>query len=126
MEHRWGKRRPANVTVRFVTLPAISGWGRILDISSTGAFLATDVPLRRLSVLYLQPVDTPADKNADGRIAATVVRQSANGFGLEWCEFAAAWTPVYAALTSSLLDLSGGRQMTLLEPPTSPVRQHFS
>jgi hypothetical protein len=113
MEHRGDPRRPTDVAVRFVTRPSISGSGRILDISPTGAFLETRAPLRHLSLLYLQPFDMPTSAGAGGRIAATVVRSALNGYGLEWCEFGAAATAVYAALTVPFYDLAGGRQLAL-------------
>ncbi len=113
MEHRGGPRRPTEVAVRFVTRPSISGSGRILDISPTGAFLETRALLRHLSLIYLQPFDLPPSAGAGGRIAATVVRSAVNGYGLEWCEFGAAATAVYAALTAPFCELSGGRQLAL-------------
>ena len=54
MDNRSDLRRPTDVEVSFLARPSISGSGRILNISSTGAFLATAAPLGYLSLLYLQ------------------------------------------------------------------------
>ncbi len=98
MEHRWGRRRPTNVRVHFLTLPNAEGVGRVTNISSTGAYLETRVPLRKLSIVYLEVVDSGTREGAGDRLAATVVRTDARGAGLEWCEFAASMTGVYARL----------------------------
>jgi hypothetical protein len=87
MEHRWGERRPIDLGVRFVMMPQTVGAGRIVNISSTGAFMKTQTCLRLLSLLYLQPLATPEGETE--HIAATVVRRESTGVGLEWCEFGA-------------------------------------
>ncbi len=116
MEQHRGQRHPTDVTVRFFTRPATIGFGRVTNVSATGAFLETQFPLRLLSLVYLQPIDLlPAD-GASGRIAATVVRHSAIGVGLEWCEFGAEVTRVYARLAAGSNDLGEENQLPL--PPT--------
>ncbi len=55
MEHRWGRRQPINLMVRFFAMSGITGAGRLLNISSTGALLATTATLRPLSLVYLEP-----------------------------------------------------------------------
>jgi hypothetical protein len=85
MEHRWGERRPIDFKVRFVMMPATVGTGRIINISATGAFMKTQMTLRLLSLLYLQPMEFPETENK--HIRATVVRRDAMGVGLEWCEY---------------------------------------
>lgn len=82
MEHRWGERRPIDLAVRFSVRQGRAGTGRIINISSSGAFMETRVYLRLLSVLYLTPAE-----GEDRRIAATVVRYDPRGVGLEWSEF---------------------------------------
>jgi hypothetical protein len=113
MEHFRGQRRSTNVTVQFFTRPATIGVGRVLNVSSTGAFMETQRPLRLLSLLYLEPTDQlPAD-SPSGRIAAIVVRRSATGVGLEWCEFGAEATRVYARLATGSNDLADELQLPL-------------
>jgi hypothetical protein len=65
-------------------LPTISGAGRILNISCSGAWLETSVSLRLCSLLYLESLDDRAPPGA--RASASVVRRTAHGVGLEWCE----------------------------------------
>jgi hypothetical protein len=78
--------------------------GRLLNISSTGAFMATAARLRLLSLVYLEAAAAPFWEIQSRRIAASVVRQDANGVGLEWCEAAAETTNVVTRLNS----LAGG------------------
>jgi hypothetical protein len=120
MEHDRGNRRSTDVMVRFFTRPDTVGMGRVINVSATGAFMETQFLLPLLSLLYLRPIDLlPAD-NISGRIAATVVRCTATGVGLEWYEFAAEATSVYACLATGSNDLVDAHQLTL---PTMPDAQ---
>jgi hypothetical protein len=113
MDRQRGQRRSTNVTVRFFTRPATIGIGRVLNVSATGAFMETQLALRLLSLVYLEPTDQlPAD-GTNGRIAATVVRCCATGVGLEWCEFAAEATRVYARLATGSNDFADEQQLPL-------------
>jgi hypothetical protein len=60
------------------------GTGRILNISMTGAFMATRMPLRLLSVVYV--ASSCSRRVRTSGMAAFVVRHDAGGVGLEWCE----------------------------------------
>jgi hypothetical protein len=86
MDHRWGQRHPTDVEVQFVAKQGTTGTGRILNISLTGAYLKTRVPLRVHSLVYLEPAALSSGSDHGRRIAASVVRQDALGVGLEWCE----------------------------------------
>jgi hypothetical protein len=120
MEKHRGHRRSTDITVQFFTRPATTGIGRVLNVSATGAFMETQLPLRLLSVLYLEPT-APAGSTG-GRIAATVVRCGATGVGLEWCEFGAEATRVYARLITGLNDLE--HQLTLPAMPDALPLPH--
>ena len=104
MEHRWGRRQSTNLFVRFFASSGATGIGCVLNISSTGAFLATTARLRPLSLVYLEPAGATFWQIQSRRIAASVVREDASGVGLEWCEAAAETTNVVTRLTS----LAGG------------------
>ena len=100
------------------------GFGRVTNVSATGAFLETQFPLRLLSMLYLQPTDLlPAD-GASARIAATVVRHCAAGVGLEWCEFGAEATRVYARLAAGSNDPGDENQLPLPATPDALPLPH--
>ena len=79
------------------------GTGRVLNVSSTGAYLETRLPLRLHSLLYLEPASASLTGNRM-RIAASVVRRDALGVGLEWCEPAT----VTSNVNARVLILSGG------------------
>jgi hypothetical protein len=86
MEHRWGRRQSTDVTVEFLARSGKVGNGRVLNISSTGAYLQTAVSLPLNSLVYLEPTAPMPIVGNIRRIAASVVRQDARGVGLEWCE----------------------------------------
>jgi hypothetical protein len=86
MEHRWGHRKSTDVAVRFVALPATVGTGRVINVSMTGAFMETQVQLRLLSLVYLEPFIEVGDDEMMSRLVASVVRQTPLGVGLEWCD----------------------------------------
>ena len=86
MEHRWGSREATDVAVRFLVFPSQIGAGRVLNISVSGAFLETTLTLRRMSLVYLEPVVWSSSKGRAKRIVGSVVRADSTGVGLEWCE----------------------------------------
>jgi hypothetical protein len=86
MEHRWGRRESTDVTVQFLARSGKVGSGRVLNISSTGAYLQTAVSPPLNSLIYLEPTAPMPVVGNIRRIAASVVRQDAGGVGLEWCE----------------------------------------
>lgn len=98
MDHRWGRRQPTDVAVRFVAKAGMTGTGRVLNISSTGAYLETHVPLRLLSLVYLEPDTSVSGDDTRRCVAASVVRRDARGVGLEWCDFSIGATTLSARL----------------------------
>jgi hypothetical protein len=84
MEHRWGQRHDTNIPVYVFAGPATGGAGRLLNISCSGAWLETTAPLRLHAVVHLETLDGRVP--AGMRSSATVVRRTARGVGLEWCE----------------------------------------
>jgi len=119
MEHHRGQRHSTDVTVQFFTRPDTIGVGRVLNVSATGAFMETRLPLRPLALLYLEPtIPLPAVGTSE-RIAATVVRCTPTGVGLEWCEFAAEATRAYARLVTGSNDLADEHQLPLPAMPNA-------
>jgi hypothetical protein len=58
----------------------------VVNVSLTGAYLQTNVPLRLHSLVYLAPVLPDNLVQGSKRVAAIVVRHDAFGVGVEWCE----------------------------------------
>jgi hypothetical protein len=88
MEHRWGERRvldlPATLVARDGGLAA-QGWLR--NISVSGALVKSPLPVRLYSLVQVQIVlrDT---RGSSRRVSleGQVVRQTAEGFAVEWRE----------------------------------------
>ena len=82
MEHRWGIRHSTNRAVSFALPSGKLGEGRVLNISSTGAYLQTDVLLRVLTFIEVRVIGIFVPGGA--RFLACVVRRDQRGVGLEW------------------------------------------
>jgi hypothetical protein len=113
MEHRWGERLKIELPVRIWTSYGIVGAGRIVDVSVSGALVATALPIALFSPLY---VIFPAKRSEDGstessRFMAHVVRKAPTGLGIEWFDFA----------TEDLVALTGSRG-----PPAHWTSEHTS
>ena len=108
MDHRWGRRQATDLPVRFVAKAGTTGTGRVLNISLTGAYLETEVPLRLLSLVYLEPDVSGSGDGTRRCIAASVVRRDALGAGLEWCDFSTEATNLSARL-AVLTGSDGGK-----------------
>jgi hypothetical protein len=120
MEHRWGQRQATDVEVYFAANSGTAGTGRVLDVSLTGAYLETLVPLRLLSVIYLKLDATALTQGKEQCIAATVVRSDARGVGLEWCESTAEMAKGEARL--AILARDGVRSAGSGSPQERPLR----
>jgi len=81
MEHRWGHRFSVSIPVRLTLSSGVVVWGRIRDLSASGAFVESvySLPLSALVTLELRNCPVPV-------LSASVVRLDAEGVGLEWCE----------------------------------------
>ena len=85
MEHRWGQRFAVDMPVRLRCKSALAGFGQIIDISMSGAFIATGLR---------PPVFTNLEVNLSGLqsreshwLAGFVVREDDQGIGIEWSQF---------------------------------------
>jgi hypothetical protein len=127
MERHRGERHSTDVMVQFFTRPGTVGVGRVLNVSATGAFMETERPLRLLSLLYLEPTGPVPATSSAGRIAATVVRCTPTGVGLEWCEFGAEATSAYARLAAVSHDFDDAHQWPLpAVPEAAPLQRRGS
>ena len=113
MEHRWGERLKVSIQARlFVPGVQVSQSGCLMDMSASGAFISTGVKpqlLQRLEVEFRAPTRTGFEVIS---MPACVVRRTAIGVGVEWCE----------ALSVAIRDLIGAilipdRRLTQLAKP---------
>lgn len=88
MEHRWGERVAVSLSVELCYGSAAPVAGSLENVSASGAFVRTrgrrpprgpvEVTFAELGLAYGPAVQLPA----------FVVRETAAGVGIEWCEFA--------------------------------------
>ncbi len=81
MEHRWGKRHAIDLPVSFTLQSGRRGVGRVLNISTTGAYVQTEIPLRILTLIELF-IEGGVPRGA--RFRGCVMRRDQGGVGLEW------------------------------------------
>jgi hypothetical protein len=86
MDHRFGRRIPCHAPLRIAAASGESGRGRMRDVSISGAFIETTLPLRVHSRITLEVLRV--NGSAERPRAATVVRVDARGVGIEWLETA--------------------------------------
>jgi hypothetical protein len=96
MEHRWGCRLRVNHLTRIVDARGVRSIALVRDVSATGAFLETSAPLPGLSRLA---VHLSSSASVAQWVDAYAVRRTAEGIGVEWCEFAP--PPVALLMASS-------------------------
>jgi hypothetical protein len=87
MEHRWGMRRPCRARVCISAGAGIAGTGRLRNVSMSGAFLETALPLPLSSQVEVAVLRDDGSRHVV-EFTATVVRAEPGGVGLEWCETA--------------------------------------
>ncbi len=86
MEHRCVRRYEVEIPVYARAFPgAVSSVGCLLNVSETGGFLLTTLPVQLDTDVSLQVIDGELCRRLEGR----VVRRGFAGFGIEWREPAA-------------------------------------
>jgi hypothetical protein len=88
MEHRWGNRHEISRPVRLWTRGGIVARGRICNVSISGAFVVSPLPVSLFSYVQVQFTAMLNGKRTATAVEGQVVRKDATGFGVEWCEFA--------------------------------------
>jgi len=88
MEHRWGHRREVSRAVQLETRGGVIARGRITDVSISGAFLSTHLPISLYSYVQVQFAAMLHGKRTKLSVEGQVVRKESTGIGIEWCEFA--------------------------------------
>lgn len=87
MEHRLGHRVAIREHVQLLTSSGGFREGVLTDISLSGAFVSTRLRLPPLASLYVS-FPNPRDVSRSQVVKAQVVRESGDGFGIEWWQFA--------------------------------------
>lgn len=87
MEHRWGMRRTLDVGVKLYVRSRVPSFGRLLNASSSGAYVATRASLQVMTRVHIALGWDGHRHDARHRITAYVVRCDARGIGIEWQEF---------------------------------------
>ena len=87
MEHRCGNRVQLSLTARLI-LPSRSLAARLENVSLSGAFVVVAERIPEQTRFVVELADPEAGSRSPCRLAAHVVRETANGIGIEWCTFA--------------------------------------
>ena len=88
MEHRWGHRRDINRAVHLETRSGLASRGRITNVSISGAFVITPLPVALFSYIRVQFTGMSHGTRAQMAVEGQVVRKEDGGFAIEWCDFA--------------------------------------
>ena len=83
MEHRFGRRFRCGTTVRLSAGAGVTGRGRLTNVSLSGAYLETSLPLPLFATVEIR---SDAGRDTPVELVASVVRRDARGVGVEWCE----------------------------------------
>jgi hypothetical protein len=114
MEHRYGVRYRSAIDVYVRSQSGQRGAkGRLLDVSISGAFVATSMALAPLSSITIEVMSVLASARRFKPIDAQVIRRTERGLGIEWKELTAA----------SLSQLVDGGQLAPT-PLEHPARIH--
>jgi hypothetical protein len=77
-----------DIPVRITAHAFVVRHGRLTNLSVSGASLAMDFELRRLSRIQVA-IELPTKARSEAlHVAAYVTRTSKDSIGIEWCEFA--------------------------------------
>jgi hypothetical protein len=90
MEHRWGHRREISRIVRLRTRSGLASQGRFRNVSLSGAFIVSPLPVALLAYVEIQFIVMHGGRRISTALEAQVVRKAGAGFGVEWREFAPA------------------------------------
>jgi hypothetical protein len=88
MEHRWGERYTLDHPIRIRTQGGLLASGDLVDVSVSGAFIATPLPAALYSHVQILLYNSQHDRRPSWTLDAQVVRKSRRGVGVEWQELA--------------------------------------
>ncbi len=88
MEHRWGHRHEVSKAVHLETRGGVIARGRLCNVSTSGAFVVTHLPVAVFAYLKVQFIAVVDGKRTKAAVEGQVVRKDPDGVGIEWSEFA--------------------------------------
>ncbi len=88
MEHRWGHRREVSRAVQLGTRGGVVARGRISNVSISGAFIVTPLPVPLFSYVQVQFIAMLNGKRTRVSVEGQIVRKEPLGVAIEWCELA--------------------------------------
>jgi hypothetical protein len=86
-DSRWGDRVRVNIPVQVSTNALTGAVGCLKNLSLSGALVAADVELG-LHALIQVNITLPPPSQRAAAVVAYVSRKTAEGVGVEWCQFA--------------------------------------
>lgn len=84
MEHRWGRRIPCRARARISAGVGMAGSGKVRDVSMSGAFIETAMPLPLLA--QVEVAVSHRDDPGETTLAGCVVRLERDGVAIEWAD----------------------------------------
>lgn len=105
MEHRWGRRKAAELDVRLRGSPGAIGFGSLRDVSLSGAYVRTSLFLPLLGCVTVSV--------GNDEVPAQVVRRDGKGLGLEWEEFAPRVIGRLLGYSSATLDAAAHQESSV-------------
>jgi hypothetical protein len=127
MEHRWGQRRETSRSVYLRTHSGLAAHGLLRNVSVSGAFILTPLPVAlftRLQLFVATEGSYGKDRRSIQPIEGEVVRRTGDGIAIEWKEFGNA---IFLAMGEVPGDLSGKmsdeRTRSEAESSTSTARK---
>jgi hypothetical protein len=87
MEHRWGQRRETSRSVYLRTQTGLAAHGLLRNVSVSGAFILTPLPVSLFTRLQLFVAAEGRERRLLQPIEAEVVRRTTDGIAIEWMEF---------------------------------------
>lgn len=88
MEHRWGHRREVSRPVQLQTRGGVIARGRLCNVSTSGGYIATHLPVPLFTNVTVQFTAMVEGKRTRASVEGQVVRRDRGGVAVEWSDFA--------------------------------------
>lgn len=125
MEHRWGERIELDLPVRLNIQSRRVARGQILNVSLSGAFVATSEHVPSQATVSVEFSLMRSRSRKPHRVPAYVVRRTESGIALEWREFAPSAIRALIALThAGLIGKTRAKRQPVSDPPSHSQRHH--